>query len=556
VRIRVPFIAFALALAAAAPLPAQEAPKKPADVFRAARDYLQVGSLELAAGTFKSFLDLRPTDQDYLDIESKYGANSFQNLRNVPRWLPDAAKDEDFKKTVVEAIIDASLKANAKLTRDPARLQKFARNLGESKEERDFAIAELNRAGAAAVPPILENLRINNTPEYRAGALTAVERLSVETVPGFVVAAENLPEELKLGVIRSLARRPDVLALLGKADTTFVPYLWYLASSDQPGTLRDTAAETLRSLSGDQSDRQSVDAELVKYAAPMLERKGLFAGFDGVKNRVSLWTWDAASANIKLVEVTKSQAEEQYGLKYLKWAIERRPDARAAQAAFLALATARAVERANFGELARAEPAVSQLLATAPVDLVVELLEAALAENNTALAHGLTQALGDRSAKSAAVSTPTRPAPLVKALNYADPRVQLAAAAAILKLPAVEHGANARIVEILSRASGTDAGATAEGKGRALVVDPSTIRGDRVAQLLRGLGYDVEIFGTSADLFKRINRSADFDFLVIDRHTVAPELKDTLANLKSNVNAGRRPVLVVASPDTAAAPNA
>ncbi len=555
-RIRVCLLALALLPMGWISLAAQEAPKKPADVFRAARDYVQVGSLELAAGTLKDFLDLKPTDQDYLDIEAKYGANTFQNLRNVPRWLADAKKDEDFKKTVVEGIVDASLKANAKLTRDPARLQKFARNLGESKEERDFAIAELNRGGAAAVPPILENLRINNSPEYRAGALTAVERLSAETVPGFVVAAENLPDELKVGLLRSIARRSDVLALLGKADTNFAPFLWYLASSEQAGSLRDVAAETLRTLSGDRSDRQTVDAELVKYATPMAERKGVFAGFDVVKNRVSLWTWDAAAANIKLADVTKSQAEETYGLKYLKWAIERRPDSRPAQDLFLALATERAVERIGFGDLAKDAAGVSQLLASAPAESLKDLLESSLVENRTALAYGLTQALGNRSEKSAAVSSKERAAPLVKALNYADPRVQLAAASALLKMPPVEHGANARIVEVLSRAAGAEAGATAESKGKALVVDPSAGRGDRVATLVRGLGYDAEIFGTGRDLFKRINRSADFDLVLIDRHVVDPELTDVLAGLKANANAGRRPVLVVASPDSAAPPDA
>ncbi len=554
-RIRVFLLALALLPVSLAALSAQEAPKKPADVFRAARDYLQEGSLELSAGTFKDFADLKPTDQDYLDIEAKYGANTFQNLRNVPRWLADAKKDEEFKKTVIEGIIASSIKANEKLTRDPVRLQKFAANLGESKEERDFAIAELNRAGAVAVPVIIENLRINNSPEYRAGALTAVERLAGETVPAFIVAAENLPEEIKVGLIRSIARRPDILSLVGKADSNFVPYLWFLASSEQPGALRDSAVETLRTLSGDRSDRQLPDAELVKYATPMFERKGDFTGFDGVKNRVQLWIWDAPKNNLKSVELTKSQAEEMYGLKYLKWAIERRPDSRAAQELFLSLATERAVERSNFGELAKVEPGVSQLLSAAPAEMLVGLLDASLAENRTALAYGLVQSLGDRSEKSAAVSTKSRSAPLVKALNYSDPRVQLAAASAILKLPPVEHGANARVVEVLSRAANGDVGGTGNAVGRALVVDPLAIRGDQVATLLRGLGYEAEVFGTGRDLFKRINRSADFDMILVDRHVVEPGLKDVLASLNANSNAGRRPILVIASADKAAPAN-
>jgi tetratricopeptide (TPR) repeat protein/CheY-like chemotaxis protein len=559
VRLRVPLFALALVLGAAGLATAQEAPKKPIDVFRAARDYLQAGSLELAAETFKDFLNLKPTDQDYLDVEAKYGANAFQNLRNVPRWLPDAKKDAEFKKTVIEGIIEGSLKANEKLTRNPARLLRLVQNLGESREERDFAIAELNRAGDAVVPVLVENLRVNTSPEYRAGALTAVTRLNAEVVPGLVVATENVPEELKVGLIKSLAGRSDVTALTGKADTNFMPYLWYLAASDQAGGLRDTAIQTLRDLTGDRSDRLQADVELVKYATPMYERKGSFAAYDRVKNRVKLWVWDAAARNVKPVELTPTQAEEQTGLKYLKWAIERRPGSEPAQELFLSLATERAVERASFGDLAKADPNVSQLLASAPAGMLINLLDSALAENKTALAYGLTQALGNRAETAAAIPRKVegggekKPAPLVKALNYSDPRVQLAAAAALLKMPQVEHGANARIVDVLKRAAGGDG--AAGGMGKALIADPLAARGDQVATMLRGVGYQSEVFGTGRELFKRINRSSDFDLILVDRHVVEPTLQDVLAQLAANTNAGRRPILVVASPDNVVAPS-
>ncbi len=553
-RIRVSLLALVLIPMVADTALAQAAPQRPIDVFRTARDYLQVGSLELAAQTFKDFADLKPTDQDYLDIESKYGVNVFQNLRNVPRWIPDAKKDDDFKKTVIEGIIESSIKANEKLTRDPIRLQRFAANLGESKEERDFAIVELNRAGAAAVPFIVDNLRINNTPEYRSGAFTAIERLSIDAIPGFVVAAENLPAELKVGIIYSLARRGDILRLLGKADTNFVPYLWYLSSSDNDDTLKKTASQILRTLSGDLSDRQSVDAELVKYAEPMYLRKGEFYGWDSVSNRVQLSTWDKAKNTLVLVNTTKALAEEQYGLKYLQWAIERKPTSRAVQEMFIAMAVDRAVERSSFGDLSASEPGLSQLLAAAPVGMLIDLLDQAIVEEKTTLVFGLVQTLGARSEKAAAVSTATKPATLVKALNYPDPRVQLAAATAILNIPSAQHGAHSRIVDILTRAANNSVMTNAGSVGTALVADPIGRRGEQVAALVRGLGYDVEQFGTGRDLLKRINSSSDFDLIMIDRHIVDPELSDVLSRLSSNVNSGHRPVLVVASSDEVAAP--
>ncbi|QEL15994.1 hypothetical protein [Limnoglobus roseus] len=556
-RIRVTLLALGLLLGGVLPATAQEAAKTPADVFRNARDLLQVGSLELAADSLKDFLNLKPADQDYLDLETKYGAAVFQNLRNVPRWLPDPKKDEDFKKTVVEGIIAAAMKANEKLLRDPKRLLRLVQNLGETREERDFAIQELNRAGDAVVPVLVENLRINTSTDYRTGALTAVTRLKADVVPGLVVATENVVDELKVGLIRALAARPDILNLVGKADTNFAPYLWYLASAppEESAALRDAAVQTLRLLSGDRSDNQQADVELVRYAQPMLERRGSFAAHDKLRNRVKTWVWDDGLKTVKPVDLTLAQAEEQFGLKYLKWAIERRPGSELAQEMFLTLATERAVERTNFGDLAKSEPGVSQLLAAAPAPMLLSMLDAALAEKRPALAFGLTQALGDRAEKSAAIPTiregskDARPAPLVKALNYSDPRVQLAAAAALLKLPPVQHGAHARIIDVLKRAAGSEAGAADNTMGRALIVDPLSVRGDQVAGLMRSIGYQAEVIGSGRELFKRVNRTSDFDLILLDRHVAEPELKDVLAQLAANVNAGRRPVLVIASPD-------
>ncbi len=555
-RIRVTLLALGLLLGSALAASAQDAGKTPAVAYRSAREFLQSGSLELAADSLKDFLNLKPSDQDYLDLETKYGANVFQNLRNVPRWLPDAKKDEDFKKTVVEGIITGSMKANDKLLRDPKRLLRLVQNLGESREERDFAIDELNRSGDAVVPVLVENLRINTSPEYRTGALTAVTRLNASVVPGLVVATENVPDELKVGLIRALAARPDIVALVGKADTNFAPYLWYLAAApaEESAALRDAAIQTLRVLSGDRSDTQQADVELVKYARPMLERRGNFATFDKVKNRVKVWVWDDGLKTVKPVDLTLSQAEEQFGLKYLKWAIDRRPGSELAQDMFIALATERAVERTNFGTLAVSEPTVSQLLAAVPASLLIGMLDAALAENKTALAFGLTQALGDRAEKSAAIptfregSTDPRPAPLVKALSYSDPRVQLAAATALLKLPAVDHGAHARIIDVLKRAAGSDAPADSS-KGRALIVDPLIVRGDEVASLMRAIGYQAEVIGSGQELFKRVNRASNFDLILLDRHISNPQMKDVLAQLAANTNAGRRPILLIASPD-------
>jgi hypothetical protein len=85
--------------------------------------------------------------------------------------------------------------------------------------------------------------------------------------------------------------------------------------------------------------------------------------------------------------------------------------------------------------------------------------------------------------------------------------------------------------------------------GRALIADPSDLRSDRIANYLRQLGYTPERFATSRELLRRIRRSADFDLIVIDRHVGNPPLDYLLAELKPDIDAARRPILVLASSD-------
>jgi len=536
--------------------PAAATAKKPADVFRESRDILRSGNQELAAELLKDFFALKPTDQDYLNLETKYGPTTFQGLRNVPRWFADAKRDAEFKATTLEGIVQASLTANEKLLRDPKRIAKFVLNLGASTEERDFAIAELKRSGDAVVPYLVDNIRTDSDPAFRAGAMLAVTQLGSDTIPGLLIAAESTPDDIQSSLLQAIAKRSDIISLIGKTDTNIMPLLWYLASTpgDTATLRRDNAINLLRGLTGDNYERRQPVAELVKLSEPLYAHKSQFAGLDTVKNRVKLWSYDVKTKTMATSEITLREAEERYGLKYLRWAIERNPTDEVAQERFLSIATERAVERAKFADLAKAEPEVYALLASAPSTTLVNILENALLENRTALATGAIQALGDRSEKLAATQQLkagiNRPAVLVRAMSYPDPRVQLAAAVAILRMPVgTNHGANAAIVDVLRRTiAGQDAGANAT-KGKAIIVDSNTLRGDRIASLLRSLGYDTEITTTGRELMKRVGQSSNFDLLVVDQHVVEPQLNDLLAFISASQQIARRPVAVVASAD-------
>jgi CheY-like chemotaxis protein len=566
VSVRTLLLAGLLGGAAAAPAATQDppaaAPRRPVELFQDARGQITDGRYELAAEILKDFLAANPTDQDYLDIEGRVGPQAFLGLRNIPRWYDDPKRDDEFKRGPLLKIVEAARAASEKLVTDPARITRFVSRLGGVREERDFAINELRRSRAAAVPFLIDSLKTDASVEQRAGVYTAVSTLGPETVPAVLAAAENLPDELRGGLLRAVAGRADIGSLVTKTDTNPLPLAWYLSGlpAGQPSAVRETAVEVLAALVGPVAERRTAEGELVRFAQPLYDRKGQFVSVNpdpadpARKNNklVRAWVWDPAAGNVRPLDLEYWQAEEWYGLKWLRWAVERNPDYAPARRPFVALATERAVQRAKFAELAVADPGAYRLLAATPGDLLVGLLNDAIAENRTGLAYGLVQALGDRGERSAGTSPDpaTRTPALAKALGYPDPRVQFAAAVALLRLPpGVTHGANARVVEVLARTLAGDPVAPPNARGKVIIADPFAVRADEITVIVRRLGYQTEQVGTGRELVRRMSAATDVDLVLVDRHIANPTLPDTLAQLRGNPNVGRRAVLVVASTD-------
>lgn len=546
---------------------AQEAPKgpqaKPTDLFQQFRTLKDEGRLDLAAAYLQSFVDSNPTDQDFLDLERRFGSTVFQSLRNVPKWSDDP-KTEKQARANIEEINKRARAATEKLLNNPARIAKFIRNLGASYEERVFAELELRKAGDFPVPLMVAELRNNPDPPLAAGIIGAVTKMEGPAMAGWIAALDGLPPDQQYGVLSAIAARPDVLSLLNFAQTNATPYLWKLAGDPTNAALQKFALGLLDKIYSGTAEKRAPEAELTNFARAFYDHKARYAATktnpDGSPAEVPVWVWDAKENKlVKTLNVPVGQADEYYGLRYARWALDRKPDYEPAQSLILALAAERAIERGKFGELSKTDPAVYQLLADAPSTVLNDLLDRGLNEKRTSLILAALQVLGDRADRNAATPKPG-PAPrtslFVKALNYSDPRVQLAAANALLRSPVpIDPAVRGRVVEVLKRAAATDPGVPGSAKGQAILADPNKFRSDNVAALLRSLGYDVEVVTTGRDLWKRIARSSDFDLIVIDHHIVNPELTEVVSHLSADANATRRPTLVIASADTPAPPS-
>lgn len=564
----VSFLALALALGAALAhgSGAHAQPKgpalKPLEIYERFRATIGEGKYDVAGIFLDEFLKSGPTDADYLEIERKYGTTVFQTLRNVPKYSDDPATEKKIRENV-ELINKNAADVSAKLLYKPERVAKYIRNLGETYEEKVFAQQELKRTGEYAIPFLIEAIRTNPSKELYAGILDTIPVLEAPTMSGWVAALEVLTPDRQYGVLAELARRRDVLALLNNAQTDFTPFLWRILSkprAENP-TLYDLAAQLHNELiPGPKADAKRPEVELTALARKYYDHKGRYLGAktnpDGSASLVPVWVAsqkDGVSRIERLPEVPVGQAEEYYGLRYARWALEVKPDYEPAQALVLALAAERATERAKFGPLAATEPAVYKLLSDAPSQALIDLLARGLTEKRTTLVLAMVQVLGDRADRDAATppaGAVKKPSLLVRALSYPDHSVQFAAASALLRGPVpVPPEAKLQIVDILRRAAGLDGGKGGESKGTVLLVDPGKFRADANAALLRGFGYDVEILGSGRDLLRRIGQASDFDLIFIDHHAANPELIDLIGQVTSNPAAAARPVFVIASPD-------
>ncbi|QJX00126.1 hypothetical protein [Frigoriglobus tundricola] len=556
-------LAIALALAGAGRTEAQPKgpPPKPLQIYAQFRATMGEGKFDVAGIFLDEFLKSGPSEAELLEIESKYGTTVFQQLRTIPKYSDDPASEKKIRENI-EELIKRGRDAATKVLYQPDRVQKYIRNLGATYEEKIFAQQELKRTGEFAVPFLIDAIRTNPDRDVYSGILETIPVLEAPTMAGWVAALDGFGPDRQYGVLTALSSRRDVLSLTTEAQTDFTPYLWRVLSRDPkdvPENLRRQALALLNRLyPGTKADTKRPEVELTEIARKFYDHKARYIGAktnpDGSPSVVPVWVWDAKLMKIeRLPEVPIGQAEEFYGLRYARWALESRPDYGPAQGVILALAAERAVERAKFGALATAEPAVYRLLSDAPSAVLGDLLNRGLVEKRTTLVLAMAQVLGDRADRAAATppaGAEVKPSLLVRALSYPDPAVQFAAASALLRSPVpVPPTARPLIVDILRRAAANDPGVPGESKGTVLLADPAKFRSDANALLLRSFGFNVEQFTSGRELLRRIGRASDFDVIFIDHHAAPPELIDFIGQLRADVKAAARPVFVIASSD-------
>jgi CheY-like chemotaxis protein len=541
--------------------------KKPVtttDFWKALQFELDVGRYDLAARHLHGLVTLPPVENELLAIQEKEGMSAFLKLRNID-WS-DPKKDVPPKVAVqaqkdVEDLISLVSASVKKLVNDPDRIKKYTHNLTATVEERDYAIKELIRSGLTAIPYLVDEY-LHADGDNRSAILYAISRFPTDTYAPLLPVLESDDHNAVI----------DLLDVIGKKRyKDAVPHLWYLIGNPRqdPGVRAKAAAVAASLLEIEKGQLPAPKTALTREAERYYKHQVTFTD----PGAVTVWRWDGkgvvAGWPPDATTVPTSKAEEYWGLRYAREALDLDAAYQPAQVVFLSLALEKAMERAGYAQpLARADPQVHDLLSKVNPDLVGAVLDRALTDQHLPVIVASLRALAEaREVKPGAASSPAEPA-TVKALNYANRRVQMAAAEALLKSvppappsakeqpakapagPEVEEPKKAgnglpraRLVEVLRRAVAAEP--AVGGAPKVLVAHGTGAVSNLIAKALKDAGFDSVVVATGRDALRRLNEAADIDAVIVDYAVPDPGLSALLAQLRADVNYGLLPVMVL-----------
>jgi CheY-like chemotaxis protein len=528
-------------------------PSNTAEYWKAMQFEIEVGKYDLAAVHLRNLVNFKPSDADLVKLADEVGVAGFLRLRNIRTWSEDPKTNKEALANV-EKLIERVTEAVTKVRRDPVRIQAYIKNLTATPEENAYALKELAKSGAFAVPYLIDALSQANAEE-RVRYLAALERLGPDTIEPMVAALDSNIPRLQVDLIRIFRKRYSrrVVELV-------VPNLWFLAKSpSQPDEVRNEALAALSYfLETPAGKLPPARVELTRLAERYYLHRVKFAD----PKAVLIWRWDgqhvvAGWPGAPTVDADK--AEEYYGIRFASQALLLDPAYTPAQVVLLSLILDKTQSKAGLDKtLEREAPKVHDLLGTVQPELVNAVLERALEEQRVSVILGAVHDLGERKEVRAVRPKGRRQPPLVRALYYPDRRVEIAAAEAMLQIPdSALSLATTRVVEVLRRAvaaapppsspPGTG-GDKRGGRPKVLIGYFNEDFRNRVAAAVGGAGYDTVAVASGREMMQRLGQASDIALLLFEEELPNSGLAHLLGQLRADRFASQLPILLTAAP--------
>jgi CheY-like chemotaxis protein len=506
---------------------------------------IEVGRYDLAAKHLQGLLEKQPpaTAKELVELERKVGSIAILRLRLIPQWFDDAKANQEAKARV-EKFIDAVSKAVEAHLADKDRIKKYVGQLSATPPEAEYALAELARSGARVIPFVLDELKQAKGSErepYLKALTTTRKGFGPEIIPALAAALDTKDPVLKLEIL-------DVFKARGAREV--VPHLWFLAGSEAelPEVRARARALLAQFLDTAESHLPRAERALTQEAEKYYQHRVKFADPNGVV----IWRWDPVNANVVqgwpgAPKVSASQAEEYYGTRFAQQALHIDPTYQPAQIVLVSLALDKAYEKHGMAQpLAVTAAQVHNLISRLDSQLVLAILERALAEHRVPVILGAVRNLGQRREVLALRPRATKEPPLVRALYYPDRRVQMAAATALVVIPeAASLHVTTRVVDVLRRALAAFPKGPA--KPKVLVGYFNRDVAEQIGGVVSQAGYEPVLVATGKEALKRIQEAADIDLMLLDAKLPQPGLASLLGQLRADTYVGRTPVILTTS---------
>ncbi|MBI3823929.1 MAG: hypothetical protein HY289_14770 [Planctomycetes bacterium] len=519
-------------------------PETALEFWSAIKFEMDLGKFDLAALHLKLMLekDAKTVDPDLVKIEELEGLSAFLRLQRVKQWSDHKPFHDEAVKNV-DVLLDRLTKSVETHLSDPVRIKKYIKQLdARTPEERGYAFVQINRSRERAIPYIIEELRTSFGKSMYPRLRETLLRMGPETVPVYLefFKAQSAKD------YRDVEMRITMLDIIRERDDKrVIPYLWHMAAAKQyPLSVRKKAQEVLAGLLRIGVDDLPPSREtLTQMAEQHYQHKVQYPADKSIK----IWLWNGEAIALQPIELSPAVAEEEFGLRYAREALDLDSAYQPAQVVMLSMM----LERTYRPKLQQAlleplPPKTQQLLTTLDADLLMRVLERGMEDRQTTVVLPLIQALGERGEfRAARANSGEQPRGIVRGLYYPDRRVQFASMKAMLRMPQSSLPAVAadRIVELSRRFIA--GGATA----KALLVYAPAGSKAQARNIIKDLGFDAQSDAEAADsaqeAVKKGKHSADFDLIVLHRGVPDNEFAFAYAQLRKEFDLAGLPMIVV-----------
>lgn len=561
-------------------------PETSLEFWNALQVELDKGSYELAGKWLRGLMDRKPTDKDLTQIADKDGTITVLRLRNVRNWTNDpnvrdvtvdqakarlaqakADKEgvraaESFLQAVTlntntmqaaETLIEAVQAAVRKRAGDADFIRGQIAQLTATPEERTFAIRELYKIGPNAVPYLLEAIDQADDAGERVIYRATLERMGSQTLAPLVAALEGYKPTTRLDVLDLLRSKHGISA------AQIAPFLIYpSASKSEDPTVRAKALALYSDFTETPKDRLPPAKFLLTREAEKYAR-GEIAFSD--PKAVTIWRYDDRAKMVMpgwpgATTVTASQAEEYYGLRFARQALDLDPNYLPAQTIFLTLALDKVGAKHGLAKpLAVTAPALNEQVNKADLDLLLEVLDRALRQDKPAVALPILRVIAARAEVRARKPLSKGEPAVVRALYAKEPRVRLAAVQALLAIPGTpEPTVQKRVLEILGHML-TPKAVYHEGRKVLVAIGDATWR-NKAKRTVLDLGAIPVEATNGRDAMRLLRNGADIEAILLDSTLPMPGLAHLLAQLRADADLARLPIFLAAVPETRAADTA